>query len=90
MKTQMEGGGTSSRVNREQTYGLSRMTRQRMDSKVKREGRAVNADSVMVDGEGAQRRLETAAAFFMMQLFFSSIHTASSGLSALRGCCAAP
>lgn len=28
--------------------------------------------------------------FFMMQLFFSSIHTASSGLSALRGCCAAP
>lgn len=47
----MEGGGTSSRVNREQTYGLRRMTRQRrMDSKVKREGRDVNADSAMVDG----------------------------------------
>lgn len=86
----MEGGGTSSRVNREQTYGLSRMTRQRrMDSKVKREGRDVNADSVMVDGVRAQRRLETAAAFFMMQLFFSSIHTAGSRLSALCGCCAA-
>lgn len=68
-KTQMEGGGTSSRVNqnqnREQTYGLSRMTWQRrMDSKVKREGRDVNAASAMVDGVWAQRRLETAAAFF--------------------------
>lgn len=79
-KTQMEGGGTSSRVNqnqnREQTYGLSRMTRQRrMDSKVKREGRDVNAASAMVDGVWAQRRLETAAAFFSWCSCFSAPFT---------------
>lgn len=89
-KTQMEGGGTSSRMNREQTYGPSRTTEK---DGLEGEKRGKGCKCRQRDGGWSVSTAQTgnsSSFFFMMQLFFSSIHTASSGLSALRGCCAAP